>query len=74
MLELNGSIKIERINVSGSDLEVLYNMYLPLIGEASLTTYLLLNNLFEDEVSVKKILDMLSYSNLQTLIRNINNF
>ena len=72
MLELNGSIKIERINVSGSDLEVLYNMYLPLIGEASLTTYLLLNNLFEDEVSVKKILDMLSYSNLQTLIRNIN--
>ena len=44
MLELNGNIKITKTCLSGNELEVLTNLYLPLIGEGSLTLYLLLNN------------------------------
>ena len=72
MLDLNGNIKIVKVRLSGSDYEVLTNMYLPLIGEGSITLYILLNNLLSDEVSTKKILDMLSYNNLSLLNRNIN--
>lgn len=71
MLELNGNIKIVKVSLGGSDLEVLTNMYLPLIGEGALSLYLFLNNTSE-EISVKKVLDTFSYSNLGTLIKSLN--
>ena len=71
MITLNDKIQLQRINIGGEDLKVLTNMYLPIIGIDSLSTYLFLNN-YSDEVCVRTILDFLHFDNVGVLEYALN--
>ena len=67
MLASSDNIKIVKVNLSGEDNYVLSQMYLPLIGILSFSTYYLLNNVKENETSVRRLVDVLG-------LKSINHF
>ena len=67
MLNSNDIIKIEKINISGEDNYVLSQMYLPLIGLTSFSVYYLINNILENETSVRRLVDVLGLNNITHL-------
>lgn len=71
MFQSHDIIKIHKVNLSGEDYFVLSNMYLPLIGMNSLSIYLLLENLYTDEIQVKTILDKISLQSPNSFTQNV---
>ena len=67
MLTSHDNIKIVKVNLSGEDNYVLSQMYLPLIGTLSFSTYYLLNNVKESETSVRRLVDVLGLKNISHL-------
>lgn len=67
MLASSDNIKIVKVNLSGEDNYVLSQMYLPLIGILSFSAYYLLNNVKENETSVRRLVDVLG-------LKSINHF
>ena len=64
MLSSQDVLKILKVNLSGEDNFVLSQMYLPLIGMSSFTTFYLINNIKENETSVRRLVDILGISNI----------
>jgi len=71
MISNNDYIKINKVNLSSDDIYVLSRLYLPMIGIDSLSIYNLLNN-YDDEVSVRVLLDYLHFDSAGNLEYGIN--
>ena len=69
MLKVNDQIKIVKAMTGGEDIFVLSQMYMPLIGVDGFSLYLTINNIKakDNVISVKKILDLMSFSNVGVL-------
>ena len=67
MIELNSTIKIHKVKCSSLDLDVLSQMYLPIINNDGLSLYIGLNNQAKDEVTVLSLLDQFSFQNISFL-------
>lgn len=72
MLASQDVLKIIKVNLSGEDNFVLSQMYLPLIGMTSFSVYYLINNIKENETSVRRLMDILSISNINILEQAFN--
>lgn len=71
MFQSHDIIKINKIKLNSEDHFVLLNMYLPLIGMNSLSIYLLLNELYSDEIMVSTLLDKISLQSPNSLTQNV---
>lgn len=72
MLSSQDVLKILKVNLSGEDNFVLSQMYLPLIGMSSFTTFYLINNIKENETSVRRLVDILGISNINLFEQALN--
>lgn len=67
MLAINDSFTYEKVKIGFSELSVLSQMYLPIIGIDSFSLYLFLNNSEDNEKTVRNVLDNLHFSNVGIL-------
>lgn len=72
MIASQDVIKIYKVNLSGEDNYVLSQMYLPLIGITSFSVYYLINNIKENETSVRRLVDILGISNINFFEQALN--
>lgn len=71
MITNNDYIKINKVNISTDDMFVLSRLYLPLMGYDSVTLYTFLNN-YEDEISVRVVLDYFHFDTSGNLEFSLN--
>lgn len=71
MITNNDYIKINKVSLTSDDMFVLSRLYLPLMGFDSVSLYTFLNN-YEDEISVRVILDYFHFDTSGNLEFSLN--